>query len=474
MPIIRLALISILSLLAAASAPAPSSAVEPKVSQATQECLECHAEATPAVEADWRASRHAEGDAKSGSVGCAECHTRNPEKHPDTFEHNGFQVHVVVSPADCAGCHRQPADEFDRNMMAHAHANLIENPIYMQLASELNAVKVFAGGELAVQALGGGDLEDSCLACHGTRVEAKGLYTRQTAQGEMEFVKLAGWPNQGVGRINPDGSLGACTACHPRHRFSIATARKPYTCSQCHKGLDVPAYRVYSVSKHGNIFMSQGAKWNFEPKEWTVGRDFSAPTCAGCHISRLVTPEGEVTAQRTHQLSDRLDTRLFGPIYAVRHPAGPKTHTLKNRAGLSLPVELADGRPAPEGLISVEEAAERRARMKAVCSNCHSGGWVDGHFARLDKTIAFSNELVRAATAIQLKAWRGGINSRENLFDETIERLWTETWLFYANSIRLASAMAGADYGVFDNGRWQLSLNLGRMKDLAAGAPEAN
>jgi hypothetical protein len=40
-----------------------------------------------------------------------------------------------------------------------------------------------------------------------------------------------------------------------------------------------------------------------------------------------------------------------------------------------------------------------------------------------------------------------------------------EQWLFYANSTRYASAMAGADYGVFANGRWYLNKNIEEMMD---------
>ncbi len=73
-------------------------------------------------------------------------------------------------------------------------------------------------------------------------MEVKGLKSRETSQGEMSFPVLTGWPSQGVGRVNPDGSLGSCSACHSRHGFSIEVARKPYACSKCHKGPDVPAY----------------------------------------------------------------------------------------------------------------------------------------------------------------------------------------------------------------------------------------
>jgi hypothetical protein len=43
--------------------------------------------------------------------------------------------------------------------------------------------------------------------------------------------------------------------------------------------------------------------------------------------------------------------------------------------------------------------------------------------------------------------------------------MWVEHWLFYANSIRFASAMAGADYGAFANGRWYMTKNLQMMVD---------
>jgi hypothetical protein len=53
----------------------------------------------------------------------------------------------------------------------------------------------------------------------------------------------------------------------------------------------------------------------------------------------------------------------------------------------------------------------------------------------------------------------------DSIFNEAIEKKWVEQWLFYANSTRFASAMAGADYGVFANGRWYLSKNLQEMMD---------
>ena len=68
-------------------------------------------------------------------VGCAECHTLNPEKHKDSFEHNGYKVHVVVTPQDCATCHPVEVNQFGKNLMSEAYGNLENNPVYQSLVN---------------------------------------------------------------------------------------------------------------------------------------------------------------------------------------------------------------------------------------------------------------------------------------------------------------------------------------------------
>jgi hydroxylamine dehydrogenase len=260
--------------------------------------------------------------------------------------------------------------------------------------------------------------------------------------------------------------MGSCSACHTRHQFSIEIARKPHTCSECHKGPDVPAYGVYTVSKHGNLYHSVKENWHFDSVPWTVGRDFTAPTCAVCHISLVVTEEEDVMAKRTHRMNDRLPWRIFGLIYAHAHPKSPDTAIIRNKAGLPLPTELT-GEAAGEYVIGKEEQEQRQQRMEGICSSCHGPNWVGGHFNRFENTIQTTNESTRTATKIVLSAWeRGvakGLAQGDGIFNEGIEKMWVEQWLFYANSTRFASAMAGADYGAFANGRWYLSKNIRDM-----------
>ncbi len=401
-------------------------------------------------------------------IGCAECHTLNPEKHSDTFEHNGYQVHIVVTPEDCATCHPLEAKQYGQNLMSQAYGNLVNNSLYRDLVKAVNGVQFLDHGQITLGDPSPETNSDSCLSCHGTIVEVKRLESRETEMGEMEFPVLSGWPNGGVGRINPDGSKGSCSSCHTWHRFSIEMARKPHTCSQCHKGPDVPIYKIYQVSKHGNIYSAMGKKWDFDEVPWRVGKDFTAPTCAACHVSLIVSEEGDLVAERTHQMNNRLPWRMFGLIYAHPHPKSPDTSVIRNKAGLPLPSELS-GEPAAEYLIDSTEQDKRRQTLQQVCLGCHTRQRVDGHWTRFENTIMTTNEMTATATGLVQQAWDGGVAKglaqNDSIFNEAIEKKWIEQWLFFGNSTRMSSAMLGTDYGVFDNGRWYMAKNIQEIYD---------
>ena len=455
------------------------------VSMETEICLSCHVMSTPGIVADWRTSMHSKVSLESALqkdthsrrisidsmpadfadtvVGCAECHMLNTDSHKDSFEHNGYTIQVVVSPDDCATCHPEERSQYADNVMSLAYNNLMNNPVYKDLVNHVNQVELQTDSQIEITE------SDACLHCHGTIIEVKGIENKETSMGDMDFPVLKGWPSVGVGRINPDGSKGACTSCHPRHGFRIEVARSPETCAECHKGPDVPAYKVYKVSKHGNIYGSIGMKeWDFHNVPWKVGEDFTAPTCATCHVSKLATPDGDIVIERTHQMSDRAAYRLFGPIFAVPHPKGSSTNPIKSPSGLPIPADL-DGALATDYLIDADEMKVRNDRMKSICRSCHAVDWVEGHFAKLDNSVETTNKVMLETNGVLIDAWTSGLanglDKDDSIFNESIERMWIEQWLFYANSVRFASAMGGADLGVFANGRWQMSKNLQDMKE---------
>lgn len=167
-------------------------------------------------------------------------------------------------------------------------------------------------------------------------------------------------------------------------------------------------------------------------------------------------------------MNDRLPWRIFGLVYAHPHPRSPDTSIIRNKAGLPLPTELT-GEPASEFLIGREEQEERERNMRRACMACHSGNWVEAHFARLKNTIETTNAMTLTATQVLLSAYEKGaargLQHKDSLFNEAIEKKWVEQWLFFANSTRYASAMSGADYGVFEKGRWNMAKNIQEMMD---------
>ena len=154
------------------------------LSEDSEVCMACHLSVNPGIAADWKASLHARGVPAEAlqkddlerrvsaavvpdgmapfNVGCAECHCLNPQAHKDTFEHNGYRVHVVVTPDDCATCHATEADQYARNIMAHAHGNLARNPVFRDLADSVNGGWTFENGETILRPPDAMTDADSC------------------------------------------------------------------------------------------------------------------------------------------------------------------------------------------------------------------------------------------------------------------------------------------------------------------------
>lgn len=457
------------------------------LSPQTQTCIGCHSLYTPGIVRDWMTSRHAKTipvdalkksplekrttaenlpqNLQGNAIGCYECHSLNPDAHKDNFTHMGYQINVIVTPNDCRTCHPVEVEQYAGSKKSYAYKNLMGNSVYHTLTSTITGIRKFDKNQLLAENPSESTLHETCLGCHGTSVQVKGKKNILTKLGNLEIPDLNNWPNQGVGRINPDGSTGACSACHPRHAFSIEVARKPYTCSQCHLEPDVPAWNVYKESKHGNIYASKYQQWDFNSVPWVIGRDFTAPSCATCHNSLIVTPDNAVVAERTHDFGSRLWVRLFGLIYSHPQPKSGDTTIIRNKDGLPLPVTFA-GDPASEYLIDKSEQDRRLSIMNGVCTNCHGSDWTAGHFSKLDNTIKETDMMTATATNLITKAWDKKIENNSNPFDESIEQMWASQWLFYGNSIRYASAMTGApDYATFKNGWWYLNLNLQHMRN---------
>jgi hydroxylamine dehydrogenase len=168
-------------------------------------------------------------------------------------------------------------------------------------------------------------------------------------------------------------------------------------------------------------------------------------------------------------MNDRLSWRIFGLIYAHPHPKDPDTTLIRNEAGLPLPSDF-DGGYASEYLIGEEDQTNRTKSMQATCLGCHDRAWVRGHWKRFENTIRQTNDSTRVATGLMEKIWTSGraqgLDRGGSPFDEAVEKTWSDIWLFYANTVRFSSAMAGGgDYGVFADGRYELAKGIAELAE---------
>jgi hypothetical protein len=226
------------------------------------------------------------------------------------------------------------------------------------------------------------------------------------------------WPNNGIGRINPDGSKGSCSSCHTRHSFSIAEARHPETCGQCHMGPDHPQIEIFMESKHGNIYSAEGDSWNWSKEDWIAGEDYRAPTCAGCHMSAAPG------VPKTHDVSSRLSWELESAI-------SRRTDNIAN----SLNVPFSDG--------TTWEV--KQGRMKAVCMQCHSETWVENYYKQADLAVELYNEQYTSAKVIVDELYADGLLTNAS-FDEPIEYKIYEMWHHEGRRARMAAFMQAPDY----------------------------
>ncbi len=345
------------------------------VPKGSKACVSCHTRKKVGVAAigEWRQSTHA----KEG-VGCYDCHQAK-KGEPDAFKHYGKYIAIIVSPKDCAECHEEEATQFQKSH--HARGGEI-------LGSLDNFLGEVVEGPPAVI--------NGCKQCHGS-------YVKVTKDGMLD---PSTWPNTGIGRINPDGSKGSCTACHSRHYFSAKVARRPESCGKCHLGPDHPQKEIYDESKHGIAFYSNVDRMNLDSDSWVVGVDYTAaPTCATCHMS--ATPDMEAT----HDPGERISWTLR-PVVS-KH---------------------------------MENWQEKRENMKKVCINCHNRRYVDAFFTQYDLSIELYNEkFAKPAKEIMSRLRKAG-KLTPTPFDEKIEWTFFYLWHHEGRRARHGAAMMGPDY----------------------------
>jgi hydroxylamine dehydrogenase len=382
----------------------------PELTKESKDCTSCHKTEDPSLFQQWGESRHYQAN-----VGCYECHVADTDD-VDAFEHFGQTIATIVSPTDCAKCHEREVREFAGSH--HSKAGRILGSLDNVLAEVVEGnrgliTEGFPHGNAASAVTG-------CWQCHGSQVKV------------LEGGKLdpATWPNTGIGRINPDGSEGSCSACHSRHTFSSAQAREPDNCGKCHMGPDHPQKEIYYESKHGIAYVANKDKLNMDRPKWIVGEDYHlAPTCATCHMS--ATKDQPVT----HDVGMRI--------------------SWNNRPPVSVRPEVSDAKMGLPGKDVPWQ--QRRDNMKNVCLNCHNNQWVDNFYVQYDGLIDLYHEKFAKPGLALMAAAKPLLKPVK--FGNKIDFTWFEIWHHEGRRARHGASMMGPDYTHW-HGMYEVAKNF--------------
>ncbi|HYM26265.1 MAG TPA: ammonia-forming cytochrome c nitrite reductase subunit c552 [Vicinamibacterales bacterium] len=363
--------------------------------RASGKCAECHLRQQYSVVHEFEMSVHA----KQG-VNCLDCH--QPAAGQRKQDHHGFTIATRLTAGNCRSCHEPIYQEYLRSR----HAATSWAAVYGQEGLSPEQVEFSeryqpGGARRPAHPLtkleGGSSTTSGCAQCHS------------------------------VGKPNDDGTLGTCTACHTRHTASVAIARLPTTCGQCHLGPDHSQLEIYEESKHGVMFRAQEGllKLDAPPKTLST-RDMFVPTCATCHMSGI---NGQKV---THDPSDRLSYYLADPI--------TKPRPNHDRA---------------------------QAAMKQICVQCHTTPLIDRVYGEAEQVVASTNEKVQAATDVMTALRKDGMLGGAP-FSQPIEFVYFDLWHYDGRTSKHGAFMGGADF-VQWHGNYPM---LARTVALRAAAEE--
>lgn len=378
-----------------------SSAPIIEISGVNKRCVDCHSSKGFAVKAidHWKQSIHAEQN-----IGCVDCHTAQKDDFDSFFcPESDLLVAKHPTPKDCAECHEKEVAEFTNSKHAHQ---------FWLISNADRAVFEFP---IATK--------HGCEQCHN------------------------------IGNMWPDGSVGECDACHPKHTFSKSVARQPETCGECHIGPDHPHIEIYLESKHGNIFRATEKNLDLSYKSDDLNQiPIEVPVCTTCHM------DSDGKQPMTHDVSARLAWESQAP-WSYR--------TVWDEENLG-------------------DWKMKRGRMESVCKSCHSPDFVDTYMLTADLVNLQYTEIRREFVYWTKKLTNNGTISRLELegkfYSDPVLNGWDElpedkmyyAWHHEGRRFRHGAIMMGADYTQW-HGIWEVQLDLVELITWAAekGDPEA-
>jgi len=363
--------------------------------RATGKCAECHANQQYSVVHEYELSKHA-----AKGISCLDCH--QPQLGQGKKEHNGFVITTAITPGNCRPCHEQIYQEFLRSRHAAPSWAAVFGekgltPEQADFAEKYHPGYVKRPANALAQVEGPSAISGGCAQCHS------------------------------VGKPQDDGTVGNCTACHTRHTSSVAVARLPRTCGQCHMGPDHSQIEIYEESRHGILFAAQQKSLNLaaDPRSLTT-RDMFVPTCATCHMSGI---NGQKV---THNPGERLSYFLADAISKQR-----------------------------------PNYQQAQLNMKQICNQCHTRSLIERVYSQAERVLASTNEKVQKAQDLVASLRKDGIVMTQP-YQQPIDFVLFDLWHYDGRTSKHGAFMGGADF-VQWHGNYEL---LKKQVELNAMAEE--
>lgn len=361
--------------------------------RASGKCAECHSRQQYSIVHEYEMSEHAEKH-----VNCLDCH--RPAQNQQGQQHHGFVIVARLTAGNCRACHEGIYQEFLRSRHAAVSWAAVYGAKGLTAEQVAYAEKFHPGyanraPHPFTTLLGSAAMTSGCEGCHA------------------------------VGKPNADGTVGSCTACHTRHTSSVAIAREPRTCGQCHMGPDHSQIEIYEESKHGVMFNAQHELLHLDtPASKLSTRDMWVPTCATCHMSGI---NGNKV---THDPSERLSYYLADPI--------------------------AKKRP---------NFAVAQSNMKEICNQCHTREVMERVYTQAEQIVLSTNEKVTAAKAIPDALRAAGILTGKP-FSNSMDFVYFDLWHYDARTARHGAFMGGSDF-VQWHGNYPMLARTVELQEMA-------
>jgi hydroxylamine dehydrogenase len=373
--------------------PVETEQTSPAFIRASGKCASCHARQQLSIVHEYELSVHA----KKG-INCLDCH--QPAEGQSKQDHHGFVIATHLTAGNCRSCHETVYQQFLRSRHAAPSWAAVYGEKGLSAEQVSFAEKYHPGAcKRPANALamleGPSAISNGCAKCHG------------------------------IGKPNDDGTIGTCTACHTRHTSSVAIARRPSTCAQCHMGPDHSQIEIYEESRHGIMFEAQQHMLNLAaPPDKLSTRDMFVPTCATCHMS------GINGLKVTHDPTERLSYWLADPVSKKR-----------------------------------PNYAMAQTAMKDVCLQCHTRPVIEKVYSEAEKVVETTNEKVKTAEKIVADLRRDGLLSAKP-FQHPIDFKYFDLWHYYGRTIKHGAFMMGADFTQW-HGNYPLLVHLTELKALS-------